>query len=267
MLRTHGRYAALSAVVLAGALLSLPQAGWAVSPGTGSAIPGVDDSSAAAKAAAALNKKQFHGVQVTVEGGIATLTGTVDLYAYKADAEKRVRRTPGVSAVRDQIEVAGPNVPDEILQPKLLNKLAVDRVGYDVVFNAIGVQVNDGVATLIGHSRSYIARDSAVALVSYYPGVKGVVNHITVDPASPSDDAIRLRTAQAIYGYPSLNRYAMDPAKPIRISVQMGHVELYGMVDSQADKETAYLRANSVPGVFSVQNNLEVAGQGSEQPR
>jgi osmotically-inducible protein OsmY len=47
----------------------------------------------------------------------------------------------------------------------------------------------------------------------------------------------------------------------------MGHVELYGTVDSQADKETAYLRANAVPGVFSVQNNLQVAGQGSEQPR
>lgn len=267
MLRMRGSYAALSAVVLAGALLSLPRAGWAMSLGTGSAIPAVDDSSTAARAAAALDKKQFHNVQVTVEGGIATLTGNVNLYAYKADAEKRVRRTPGVSAVRDQIEVAGPNVPDEILQTKLLNKLATDRVGYDVVFNAIGVEVNDGVATLIGHSRSYIARDSAVALVSNYPGVKGVVNHIAVDPASPSDDAIRLRTAQAIYGYPSLNRYAMDPAKPIRIAVQMGHVELYGTVDSQADKETAYLRANAVPGVFSVQNNLQVAGQGSEQPR
>ena len=46
--------------------------------------------------------------------------------------------------------------------------------------------------------------------------------------------------------------------------MQNGHVELYGMVDSQADKETAYIRANSVPGVFGVKNYLEVAGQATE---
>ena len=53
----------------------------------------------------------------------------------------------------------------------------------------------------------------------------------------------------------------LDPAKPIRISVQSGNVELYGVVDSQSDKDTAYIRANSVPGVFSVKNYLQVAGQ------
>jgi osmotically-inducible protein OsmY len=51
----------------------------------------------------------------------------------------------------------------------------------------------------------------------------------------------------------------MDPGKPIRISVQNGHVELYGMVDSQADKDVAFIRANGVPGVFEVQNYLQVA--------
>ena len=75
------------------------------------------------------------------------------------------------------------------------------------------------------------------------------------------DDQIRMEVARAVYGYPTLNKYAIDPAKPIRISVQNGHVELYGMVDSQADKETAYIRANGVPGVFSVKNYLQVAGQ------
>jgi osmotically-inducible protein OsmY len=51
----------------------------------------------------------------------------------------------------------------------------------------------------------------------------------------------------------------MDPAKPIRISVQNGHVELYGMVDSQSDKDTAFIRANGVFGVFDVKNYLLVA--------
>jgi hypothetical protein len=74
----------------------------------------------------------------------------------------------------------------------------------------------------------------------------------------------RMAVARAVYGYPSLNRYAIDPVKPIRISVQNGNVELYGTVDSQSDKDTAFLRANGVPGVFSVKNYLQVANQPSE---
>jgi osmotically-inducible protein OsmY len=78
------------------------------------------------------------------------------------------------------------------------------------------------------------------------------------------DDQARMAVARAVYGYPTLNKYAVDPAKPIRISVQNGHVELYGTVDSQADKDTASIRANTVPGIFSVKNYLQVAGQPSE---
>jgi osmotically-inducible protein OsmY len=53
---------------------------------------------------------------------------------------------------------------------------------------------------------------------------------------------------------------------PIRVSVQGGHVELYGMVNTQADKDTAYMRANGVPGIFSVKNYLQVANQPTEKP-
>ena len=76
---------------------------------------------------------------------------------------------------------------------------------------------------------------------------------------------IRLAVARAVYGYPSLNKYAIDPAKPIRISVQNGNVGLYGVVDSQADKDTAFIRASGVPGVFGVKNYLQVAGQPPEK--
>ena len=79
------------------------------------------------------------------------------------------------------------------------------------------------------------------------------------------DDQTRMAVARAVYGYPSLNKYAIDPAKPIRISVQNGNVELYGMVDTQADKEMAFMRANGVPGVFSVKNYLQVANQPAEK--
>jgi osmotically-inducible protein OsmY len=220
-----------------------------------------DGSSATTAVTAKLNKKQFQNVKATVENGIATLTGTVDLYEYKADAGKRAQKVKGVTAVRNEIQVAGPTVSDDQLKSKLLEKLQYDRVGYGNAFNSISLQVQNGVVTLGGHARTDVDKDSAMALVSTYPGVKDVVEEIEVDPTSIMDDHIRLAVARSVYGYPSLNKYAIDPAKPIRISVQNGNVELYGVVDSKADKDVAYLRANSVPGVFSVKNNLQVANQ------
>lgn len=222
----------------------------------------------AAEVQARLNKSQFKDVKVTLDNGIATLTGTVGLYEYKRDAENRARKTKGVTAVRNEIQVAGPNVSDTELKSKLMEKLAYDRVGYGTTpFNAITLNVENGVVTLGGHAYSDVDKDSATALVSTYPGVKDVIDNIEVDPTSIMDDRTRLAVARAIYGYPSLNKYAVDPAKPIRISVQKGHVELYGMVDTKADKDTAYIRAQGVPGVFSVKNYIQVAGQPSENEK
>ncbi len=221
----------------------------------------------ASEAQSKLDKKQFKDVKVSVDNdGIATLTGTVDLYEYKVDADKRVHKIKNIKGVRNEIEVAGPSVPDQELQQKLQEKLQYDRVGYGTsAFNAIGVRVQNGAVTLGGHAYSDVDKDSALALVSTFPGVKDVTDEIEVDPTSIMDDQIRLAVARAVYGYATLNKYAIDPGKPIRISVRNGNVELYGTVDSKADKDTAFIRANGVPGVFSVKNYLQVAGQPAEQ--
>jgi osmotically-inducible protein OsmY len=252
--------------MLSGAFFSLPQAtfaaGTAQSAG-GAALAQAGNATADA-ATARLDKKQFHNVKVSVDQGIATLTGSVDLYEYKADAEKRVHKVKGVVAVRNLIEVAGPSISDKELQAKLAEKLTYDRVGYGNTFNAITINVENGAVILGGHARTYVDKDSALAVVSTYHGVKDVVDEIEVDPVSIMDDETRFAVARAVYGYGSLNKYAMDPAKPIRISVQNGHVELYGVVDTQADKDAANIRANGVSGVFSVKNYLQVAGQPTE---
>jgi hyperosmotically inducible periplasmic protein len=182
----------------------------------------------------------------------------------KVSAEKRVGKASGVSAVRNLIEVAGPKIADGDLQAKLQEKLSYDRVGYGNTFNAISLKVESGVVTLGGRARTDVDKDSALALVSIQPGVKDVIEEIEVDPVSTMDDQTRMAVARAIYGHPPLSRYAIDPAKPIRISVQNGHVELYGIVDSRADKDIAFIRANGVPGIFSVKNYLHVAGQSNE---
>jgi osmotically-inducible protein OsmY len=253
--------AALVAAALAGFFFSLPQTSLAAAQAQSSGATATAQDQPTSEAASRLNKKQYRDVKVSVENGIATLTGSVDLYEYKADAEKRVRKAKGITAVRNLIEVAGPEISDQELQAKLAEKLAYDRVGYGNTFNAISVSVEHGVVTLGGHARTDVDKDSALALVATTHGVKDLVGEIEVDPVSLLDDQTRMAVARAVYGSASLNRYAIDPAKPIRISVQNGNVELYGMVDSQSDKDVAFIRANGVPGVFSVKNYLQVASQ------
>jgi hyperosmotically inducible periplasmic protein len=204
------------------------------------------------------DKKQFHDVQATVEDGIITLTGTVDLYQDKLDAAKRVQKTEHATGVRNLIEVAGPNVPDEQLQAKLSKKLAYDRIGYDNLFNYFTLAVNDGVVTVGGETLNTTGRDSALSLIQRMPGVKDVVDKITVSPTSIYDDDLRIRAARTLYRDPVLSRYAMDPQRPIRIIVDRGTIGLYGAVDSTMDKQIAGIRANQLFGAFRVENHLTV---------
>jgi len=205
------------------------------------------------------SKSKYKDVKATVEDGVVTLSGTVPVLIDKLDLDKKAHNTDHVQGVRNQIEVAG-NVPDAELQKKLAEKLAYDRIGYGVMFNSLNLEVHNGIATVGGNVHDYPSRDSALAIVETQPGVKGVIDNIEVAPASPMDDELRLRMAEAIYGDPVLRKYAMVPSAPIRIVVDRGHVSLDGVVDSQMDKQIIDARARSVPGAFSVTNNLVVAG-------
>ena len=143
--------AAILAATLVGSLLSLPQVSLAMAGKSSAIAAGAQDQPGLASAAKTkLSKSQFKNVQVSVDAnGIATLTGSVDLYEFKADAERRVSKAKGVVAVRNLIEVAGPTVSDQELKSKLGEKLAYDRVGYGTTaFNAIGITVQNGVVTL-----------------------------------------------------------------------------------------------------------------------
>jgi osmotically-inducible protein OsmY len=203
--------------------------------------------------------KHMQNVNSSVEDGIVILTGTVGLYEDKLDAAKKVKKLPHVTGVRNDITVAGENVPDTQLQKKIAKQLAYDRVGYyDNTFNYVAVDVKDGVVTLSGDTVYDIPKDTALDIVARTPGVKDVVNDVKVLPVSNFDDSIRVRTARAIYRDSVLGRYASDPAHPIRIVVDNGHVTLYGSVENTMDKNIAGIRASSVFGSFSVENRLVV---------
>lgn len=222
---------------------------------------GANETQVQAEVSKALSAKRFNGVKATLQNGVVTLTGSVDLYSDKEEADRKVHHRKGVTSVDNEIQVAGPSVDDATLRNKLAEKLAYVRVGYGTTaFNAFTIGVRNGVVTLGGTAYSPTDKASALSLVENYSGVKDVVDDIEVAPASPMDDRIRIEEARAIYGAPQLNRYAIDPAKPIRITVVNGNVTLSGVVDSQADKDVANIRANQVPGVFKVIDNLDVAG-------
>jgi osmotically-inducible protein OsmY len=209
-----------------------------------------------------LHGKQYRDVKATpAADGVVTLTGSVSTLYDKLEAAKRARKAANVKSVNNLIEVAGTEVNDQQLAQTLAHKLAYDRVGYGTTtFNAITVQVKNGDVRLGGVVVQPADKDSAEALVTTFPGVKGMVDEIQVAPLSPNDDRIRRAVAQAIYGYPTFTKYGMDPVKPIRIIVVNGNVTLVGSVNSQGDKELAYMRANGVSGVFKVTNDLQAPG-------
>lgn len=204
------------------------------------------------------SKDRWKGITASTDDAIVTLNGTAKVLIDKVDAGKKVDKLKDVQGVRNHVEVEG-NVPDQKLQSELADKLRYDRIGMGITFNALGVKVEQGIATVSGEVRDYPSRDSALALVETTPGVKDMVDEINVLPVSPFDDRIRIEVARAIYGNPSLSRYATDPQRPIRIVVDNGHVTLYGVVDTQGDKTLAGMQARSVPNVFSVDNKLDVA--------
>ena len=126
------------------------------------------------------------------------------------------------------------------------------------VFDNLAYSVNGSRVTLVGQVVRPSLKSDAEASVKKIEGVESVDNQIEVLPTSPNDDQTRRAEFRAIYSQPSLQRYAEGAVPPIHIIVNNGHVTLEGVVATQADKDVANVQANTVPGVFSVTNNLSV---------
>jgi hyperosmotically inducible protein len=126
------------------------------------------------------------------------------------------------------------------------------------IFDNLQYKVDGNKVTLTGQVRDAILKDSAEKTVKHIEGVDSVNNQIEILPASGNDDRIRRDVARALFNDDRLFRYSMGSVPPIHIIVKNGHVTLEGIVNSQADKDAANIRANGVPGVFSVDNHLQV---------
>ena len=134
----------------------------------------------------------------------------------------------------------------------------LNMLPYANVFDYMSFTVDgNGIVTLDGEVTNPVLKSDAANVIKRIEGVERVDNKIQVLPVSFFDNGLRLRLYRTIYSGP-LQRYSLGVNKPIRIIVNGGHVTLVGVVDSEMDKNIAGLRANGVPGIFSVDNQLQV---------
>ena len=130
---------------------------------------------------------------------------------------------------------------------------------YYTIFDDLAFQVNGSTVTLVGAVTNPTLKSDAGNVVKRIEGVEQVNNQLKVLPLSPMDWQIRRATARAIYGYAQIgDRYGNQALPSIHIIVENGHVTLEGVVANQGDKNLIGIRANGVPNVFSVTNNLQV---------
>ena len=130
---------------------------------------------------------------------------------------------------------------------------------YYSVFDWLEYQVRpDGTVVLSGYvTTPPDTKSRAEARVKEIEGVERVINNIETLPVSSMDDRLRRRAYREIYSGP-LFRYAVGSLNTIHIIVKNGRLTLYGVVDSETDKQLAYTKARSVPGAFEVNNRLIV---------
>jgi len=131
---------------------------------------------------------------------------------------------------------------------------------YYNVFDNLAYKVDGNTVTLYGQVVHGELKSEAEAVVKRIEGVERVDNQIEILPPSSMDDRIRIAEYRAIYGQDGFLKYAFQSVPPIHIIVKNGRVTLTGVVDSQADKDLANIRANGVSGVFQVTNDLRVEG-------
>ncbi len=146
-------------------------------------------------------------------------------------------------------------------EPRLIQEIRHKLIDlpYYGVFDDLGFTVNGSTVTLVGEVTQPVLKIDADKAVKEVEGVTNVVNNIQVLPLSAMDNQIRRAVFRAIYGDPQLSmRYGYQAVPSIHIIVKNGDVRLEGVVADQFDRNLCYIRANAVPGVFKVANDLQV---------
>lgn len=190
-------------------------------------------------------------IGVAVEDGVVTLTGHVDSYWQKSQAERAIGRVKGVKGLAEELEVRLPGHmkkgDDEIAQA------ALHRMSSDIAIpkDAVKVKVQKGWVTLTGEVEWHYQKDAAAREVRSLAGVTSVSNNVTVK-AHPNTAKISGDISHALH-----RNYFTD--ENVKVTADGGKVRLTGHVPSWSDRGLAFATAWMAPGVTSVQNDISVA--------
>jgi osmotically-inducible protein OsmY len=209
-----------------------------------------------AKVEKKLADKEVDNVEVQVKNHAVILNGTVPSAWAAQRAVQAARDVDEADAVVSQLKIAATTSDDSTLGREVAGRLS-GYASYDV-FDAVTLSIKDGVVTLTGTVANDYKRRELAEMAAKVPGVRDVVNRIELMSLGPMDDNLRVRVADAIYREAVFSRYAAGGRPPIHVIVDHGRVKLIGMVASDLERQKADAIARSVPGSFSVDNQLEV---------
>jgi osmotically-inducible protein OsmY len=190
-------------------------------------------------------------IGVTAKDGVVSLTGNVDSYAKKIEAENAAKKVIGVKAIVENIEVKFPNswtVSDLDIANAVLSAL---KSNWSVPKEKVTVKVEDGWVTLDGELPWNYQKEAAKSAVNFLTGVKGVINNIKIKSAS--HDAIEKKDVEDAIG----RSWSVDDSD-IKITVSGTTVTLSGTANSWYQKEEAGRIAWNTPGIWHVKNELAV---------
>jgi len=191
-------------------------------------------------------------IGVIVNDGIVTLTGTVFTYAIKMAVVKTIEKIAGVKAIAEDIKIgyiSSLNKTDTEISNSALNAIEWNA---SVPNNNVIIEVDNGWITLVGELEWAYQRDAAKRTVEYLPGVKGVTNNITLKQSMIKPQDIQQKIKKAF------DRSASIDAKNISVDVHDHKVTLTGKVHSITEKNDAEKVTFNAPGVYIIQNELEV---------
>jgi hyperosmotically inducible periplasmic protein len=218
----------------------------------------------------------------TASFGLAGLLLSLSLSAPAPVVAQAVQQSPAASA-----EDLAPKVAEIRKRLASLSRYSV----FDWI--TFGFKGNGSTVVLNGFASRPVLKDDAAGAMKGIPGITSVDNQIKVLPLSPNDDRIRVAVYNRIYTQPALRKYnanqgslgqALGPGNrspaafaggitnnpplgfhAIHIIVNNGKVALYGLVNNKSDSDIAYMQANSAPGAFGVENDLQIEGQAPQQ--
>jgi osmotically-inducible protein OsmY len=190
-------------------------------------------------------------IGVTAKDGVVSLTGVVDSYSKKLEAEAAAKSVAGVKAVVEKIEIKFSSSWNKSNADIANEVLAALKSRWDVPSDKVKVTVQDGWVTLAGELSWNYQKDAAKDAINYLSGVKGVTNNIMIK--SESKDAIEKKDVES-----ALARNWSVNSQDINVSVSGTKVTLTGTVSSWYQKDEAGRIAWNTPGIWTLDNELEV---------